>query len=373
MGKMKIPVIAASLIKFGDLWEKGLNDMIGEVAQKALSDAGIKQNDVDSLYIANEFSSITSGQSLLSSAAFEETGISDSVCVNAGDASGSAAIKMAANSIMAGENDIVMVLGVEKVTDLKMSEILSLNSNLISQKEEGFAGATIQSQFAIITKKYLDDFKLDAKDLSFIPSINHKNAAGNEYAHYNFELSEEKINSSPMHSEPIRFLDIAPYCDGAAALLMCSPKISKKFQKRIKCHLIASSLASDSLALSKRKSITTIESTVKASEEAYKTAGIKQNYIGIMEVHDIMPISEVLAVEDLGFAKKGYGIRFIRDNIKKINLSGGLKACGHPAGATGVRQAVNVIDKLKKSHLKYGLTHTLGGTGAVSVVNIFSN
>ena len=230
---MKIPVISTSLIRFGDLWEKGLNDMIREVAQKALSSAGIKSYEVGTLYIANEFSSVASGQSLLSSMAFEETGITNSVCVNAGDASGSAAIKMAANSIMAGDDDIAMVLGVEKVTDLKMNEVNSLNSNLISQKEEGFAGATVQSQFAIITRKYLNDFKLNAKDLSFIPSINHKNAADNEYAQYRLELSEEKINSSPLAADPIRFLEMASYCDGAAALVMCSQKISKKFWYRI--------------------------------------------------------------------------------------------------------------------------------------------
>ena len=372
MEKMRIPIIAASLIKFGDLWEKGIIDLIRDSSQKVLSDAGIKSNEVDELYIANEFSSIATGQSSLSSIAFEETGISNSVCVNAGDVSGAAAIKMAANSILAGQSDIVMVLGAEKITDLKISEISSLASSLISQKEEGFIGATVQSQFAIMTRKYLHDFRLNSHELSFIPSINHKNAVENEFAQYQFELSEEKISSSPFIAEPIRLLEASSYCDGSAAIIMCSRKVSKKFSRKIKANLIASSLVSDSLALSKRKSITAIESTAKASKEAFEAAGIKQKDVDLMEVHDFVPITEVLAVEDMGFAGKGDGIKFIRSNAKKINLSGGLKGCGHPLGATGIRQSIDIVKKLKKLRLRYGITQTLTGTGSMSAVNIFS-
>ena len=371
MPKMIIPIIGTSLIKFGDLWENGINDLIKECSQKAFSDAGIKSGEIDALYIANEFSSAAAGQSLLSSAAFEETGISNSVCINAGDASGAAAIKIAASSILSGENDVVMVLGAEKVSDLKTSVISSLMSGLIGQKEEGFIGATVLSQFAIMTRRYLHDFKLNSHELSFIPSINHKNAVENEFAQYRSEISEDKISSSPLSCEPIRLMEAASYCDGAAVIIMCSQKVSKKFSRKIKGRLIASCIASDSLSLSKRKSITSIESTAKAAKEAFETAGIKQKDIDLMEVHDFVPISEVMAVEDMGFARKGDGIKFIRNNSKKINSSGGLKGCGHPLGATGVRQAVDIVNNLKKSRMKYGITQTLAGAGSMSVVNIF--
>ncbi|MBI2650184.1 hypothetical protein HYX04_02620 [Candidatus Woesearchaeota archaeon] len=366
----KASIIATSLTKFGELWEKGINDLISEAGKKALDDAGISPSQIDSLYIANEFASPVSGQSLLSSIAFEELGIDGAVCVNAGDASGSVAVNLANNSLLSGQSEIAMVIGAEKTSDIKSAEMLALASSLIDQKEEANAGATIQSQLALITKKYLNDFGLDADELHFIPSNNHKNALSNEFAQYRFELSEDKIGSSQIFADPIRLLELASYCDGAAALVMCSAKISKKFDGRIR--LSSSAVASDSLALSKRRSITSLQSTEKAAELAFKHAGIQNKDIGVMELYDLAPITEVLAIEGLGFAKKGEGINFIKKNIEKINTNGGLKACGNPSGATGVRQAISLIDKLRKNELKYGLSHTLAGTGALSAVNIFS-
>lgn len=367
---MRIPIISAYSLKFGELWDKDIHDLVRDAGKGALDSAGLNPSDVDSLYISNAFSSKAKGSSLLNSIAFEELGIGNSVCINSGDASGSAAIMEAANSIMSGQSKIAMVLGVEKVTDFKSNEIISLTSEFISQ-QESFIGATVQSQFAIITKKYLHDFNLSASDLSFIPSKNHKNALDNEHAQYRFELKEDKINSSPMFSEPVRMFDCAAYCDGAAALIMCDETFAKNMKTKINGYLLASSLAADSLSLSKRKSLTTIESTAKASKQAFDLAGITQEEIDLMEVHDIIPISEVLAVEDLGFAKKGRGIEFIRNNLKKINMSGGLKACGHAIGATSIRQAADLMLRLRNNNLKYGLTHAIAGTGGVSAVNIF--
>ncbi len=367
---MRVPVIAASMLKFGDLWEKGINNLVGECGKKGIEDAGISFSEIDSIYLSNAFSSKTNGMSSLNSIAFEELGINNSVCINAGDASGAAAIKEAAKSIISGESKIAMVLGAEKITDFRSNDVLALSSEFLSQ-EESFMGATVQSQFAIMTNRYLHDFKMKPKDLSFIPSKNHKNALGNEYAQYRLELKEEKINSSPMMSYPIRMLDCASYCDGAAAIIMCSEDAAKRFSKKIKGYLLASSLSTDFLSLSKRNSITSIESTARSAKLAFKAAGISPNEIGLMELHDIVPIAEIIAVEDLGFAKKGTGLKFIMSNSKKINLSGGLKACGHAIGATGVRQAVDIVNRLKTNKLKYGLSQTLSGTGGTSVVNIF--
>ncbi|MEK6837057.1 MAG: beta-ketoacyl synthase N-terminal-like domain-containing protein [Nanoarchaeota archaeon] len=367
---MKIPIIGACQIKFGELWDKGIKELIREAGEKALKESRLKPDDIGKLYIANVFAPQASGQSLLSSIAFEELGISNSICINAGDASGSAAIHEAANSILAKEIDIAMVLGVEKTSDLKTNEVFSLSSGLISQ-EESFAGATVQSQLAIITRKYSHDFKLNAKDLSFIPSKNHKNAVGNEYAQYSFELTEEKISSTPMSAEPIRMFDCASYCDGAAALIMCSERAARKFKRSVKGYLLASASASGPLSLSKRKSIIENEPTVKAGNDAFNFAKLKRDDIDLMELHDFAPISEVLAVEDLGFAKKGHGLQFIKNNINNINLSGGLKACGHALGATGVRQAVDLLRLLKAKKMKKGITHTIAGTGGIAVVNLF--
>lgn len=367
---MRIPIIAASQIKFGEFWEKGIRELIRESGEKAIKEAGLKSKDIGKLYIANVFASKTNGQSLPSSVAFEELGISNCACINAGDASGAAAINEAANSILSGQSNVAMVLGVEKISDFKTNKIYSLSSELIGQ-EESFVGATVQSQFAIMTRKYANDFKINPNELSFIPSKNHKNALGNENAQYIFELSEEKIASSPLGADPLRMFDCASYCDGAAALIMCNEKMAKKLKSKIKGYLLASSIASDSLSLSKRKSIIEMEATAKAVRDALGSAKLKQNDIDLLEVHDFAPVSEVMAVEDLGFCSKGKGLDFVKKNTQKINLSGGLKACGHALGATGVRQAVDVLRLLKANDFKLGITHTISGTGGLVVVNIF--
>lgn len=367
---MKIPIIAASQLKFGELWGKGIRELIRESGEKVIKETGIKAKDIDKLYIANVFSSKTAGQSLLSAIAYEEFGINNAVHINAGDASGAAAINEASNSILSGKSDVVMVIGVEKITDFKTNEILSLSSELISQ-EESFVGATVQSQFAMMTRKYTNDFKIHPRELSFIPSKNHRNALSNENAQYKFELPEEKITSSPMAAEPIRIFDCASYCDGAATLIMCNEKVVKKFKGKIKGYLLASSVTSDSLSLSNKKSIVEMEATIKAGRNAFNEAKLKQNGIDLLEIHDFAPITEVLAVEDLGFCSKGKGLEFIKNNAKKINLSGGLKACGHALGATGIRQVVDILRLLKAKKLKNGLTHTISGTGGLAVVNIF--
>ncbi|MBI3026823.1 hypothetical protein HYY70_01810 [Candidatus Woesearchaeota archaeon] len=369
---MKIPIIATSQTRFGELWDKGIRDLIREAGINALDNSKLKPDEIGELYISNVFSSKAGGQALLSSMVYEELGISNGICVNAGDASGALAIKEAANSILAGESKMAMVLGVEKVSDLKTNELALLSSELLSE-EEASAGASIFSQFAIMTRRYLHDFRLSPEDLSFIPSASHKNALDNLNAQYRFELSEEKINSSPMLSDPVRVFDCASYCDGAAALIMCSEETARKLNADVKGYLLAGCSSSDSLSLSERKSITAMHSTINAAANSFRIAGVSCEKIDLMELHDVTPISEVIAVEDLGFAKKGEGIKFAKKNSKKINLSGGLKACGHAIGATGVRQAVDVINRLNANKLYFGLTHTLAGTGAVSAVNIFGS
>lgn len=368
---MKIPIISTSSMKFGDLWDEGINDLIREAGQKALDDCGLKPEQIDALYVANAFSSEISGQALLSSVAYEELKIKNSECISQGDASGAIAIIKAANSIKSGQNKIVMVLGVEKMSDLKSNEILAITSKLLDT-EESFIGATIHSQFAIITKKYLHDFKLNSDELCFVAAKNHKNGISNQYSQFKSELSQEKIKSSQVISDPIRMFECASYCDGACAIIMCNEKIAEKFHGKLLGYFVAGVFSSDSLPLSNRKQIYEFESTVSAAKEAFNDAKIIQGQIDLMELHDFSPISEIIAVEDLGFAKKGKGLEFIKNNIKKINPSGGLKCCGHPLGATGVRQAIDIILRLKTNKLNYGLTQTLGGIGSVSAINIFS-
>lgn len=368
---MKIPIISAYNTRFGDLWDKDAGDLIEEAGMNALKSAGISANDVDALYVANAFSSKINGQILLNSLCFERMGINKGVCISLGDASGAAAIREAANAVLSGAAKYAMAIGAEKATDLKTDEMLAITQDMIDEKEESFVGATVQSQFAIITRKYMSDFGLSKEDIAFITSNSHKNGITNETAQFRFELDENKINSSNIIADPIRILDCAPYCDGASAIILCNSEEAEKSGKEILGFFLGSGIGSMPLALSKRKSITRIDSTVNAASEAFKSADLEPKDIELIEAYDLVPISAVLSVEDMGFAKKGRGIDFIRKNAKNINSSGGLKSCGHAASATGIRQTADILKKLKEKGMKYGISNTISGTGGFSAVNIF--
>ncbi len=371
---MKIPIIATSLVKFGDLWEKSLGDLMKEAGELALQNAKLKPDMIDSLHIANAFS-----QEMLSALAYEKLGISNSVSVNAADASGAVAIKEASNSILSGQSNIAMVLGVEKMTDFKSNDVLAWSSKLLGN-EEYFTGATVQSQFAMITRKYLNDFGLKAEDLWFVPSKNHQNGIGNEYAQFQNAITVDDVLKSAVISTPLNVLDCSPITDGAAALLLVSEKLAKSAGSAVK--VVASGQASDSLALHDRSSLTEMLSTKLASKKAFEQAGLAPKDINFAEVHDCFSINEIVAIEALGFCKKGDGGKAVeRGEIAltgaiPINTTGGLKAIGHPVGATGVRQLVDITKQLRgDSHnqlkgVKYGLNLNIGGSGATAVVNI---
>ncbi len=369
--KMKVPIIGAYSTGFGDLWDKDIGDLLEEAGINALKSAGISAKDVDALYIANVFSSKINGHAPLSSLCFERIGISRSICISSGDASGAVAIEEAANLILSGAAKYAMVIGAEKSTDLKTNEMLAVAQDTIDEKEESFIGATVQSLFAIITRKYMSDFGFARDDLSFITINSHKNGATNEFAQFRFELDINKINSSAFIADPIKVLDCSPYCDGASAIILCSNDAVEKRKGKVLGYLLGSGIASMPASLSKRKSITRIDSTANAAAEAYKKAGLSPKEIGLIEAYDIVPVSGILSIEDMGFADKGKGIEFIKKHPRAVNPSGGLKSCGHAIGATGIRQAVDIIKKLKEMDIKFGISNTMSGTGSISAVNIY--
>ncbi len=179
-------------------------------------------------------------------------------------------------------------------------------------------------------------------------------------------------------------LNCTTTCDGAAAIILCEEGLAKKYTKN-PVYLIGSGSGSDYLALHERENLLEIKATKIAAEEAYTQAKIKHSDVNLAEVHDSFSIAEILAIEDLGFVKKGLGAKFIESgkadigNELPINTSGGLKACGHPFAATGIRQAIEIITQLKNKaderqvkNARMGLTHNLNGTGSTSIVNIFS-
>jgi acetyl-CoA C-acetyltransferase len=206
----------------------------------------------------------------------------------------------------------------------------------------------------------------------------------NPLAQFTNEITVEDVLNSPMVADPLTLYDCSPITDGAAALIICKAELAKKYSDN-PVYIIGTGQASDTLALHDRKSLTTLEATIKAAQKAYKEAGITVKDVDLAEVHDCFTIAEIVATEDLGFCKKGEGGKLLDEGVTQIdgkipiNTSGGLKAVGHPVGATGVKQAVEIVlqlrgqaEKRQVKDAKIGLTHNVGGSGATAVVHIFS-
>lgn len=375
-----IYIKGTGLTKFGEVWNKDLRDLSFEAGINAIKDAKINLDEIDAIYVANMKASEFSGQDHLGALVSNIFNLDiPAFHIEAACASGGVAINQAYLAIQSGAYKNVLVLGVEKMTDQDAASVSKGLAGAANEEWEAHYGVTFPSLYAMIAQEHMRKYKTTRKDLALVSCKNHKNATLNKYAQYQKEITIDNVlNASPV-TEPLGLLDCSPITDGAAAVVLSS-------DKKCKVKLLASEVATSTLALHDRKDITTLDATVKASNKAYKSINIKPQDIDIAEVHDCFTIAEILAYEDLGFCKKGEGAKLIKsgkvnlDGQLPINTSGGLKACGHPVGATGIKQVIEIATQLSgkaearqvKKNLKYGLTHNIGGSGATAVVNILT-
>lgn len=380
---MKIAAIGYGQIKFGEHWDKGLRDLISLAGNAAIKNANIENKEIDSIITANSLASVINGQNEVNALCFEELGIKSAISIGSGEIAGSLAISHAAMEILSGNSKIVMALGVEKITDVISSQITSATSQVLDQEWEVFNGATLASMYAMLTRIYMKKFKITLEQIAKVSVKNHKNALKNKFAQFQREIDVDSVLKSPIVASPLTLLNCAAPCDGASAIILCEESLAKKYAKE-PVYLIGSGSGSDYLALHERENLLEMKATKIAADEAYNQSKIKPSDVNLAEVHDSFSIAEILSVEELGFCEKGKGIEFIEKNGNlngrlPINPSGGLKACGNPFGATGIRQAIEIITQLKNKaderqvkNAKIGLTHNLNGTGSTSIVNIFS-
>jgi acetyl-CoA C-acetyltransferase len=213
---------------------------------------------------------------------------------------------------------------------------------------------------------------------------NHHHACFNPIAQYQMEITIEDVNRSPMVADPLHVLDCSPISDGAAAVVLAPTEMASKLSES-PIKVAASAQASDTLALHDRRDLTTLDATVHAGRAAFAQAGIEPRKVDVAEVHDCFTIAEILAIEDLGFVEKGQGGRATEEGLTAIggylpiNTSGGLKACGHPVGATGIKQAYEIALQLRGEagrrqvdEAEVGLAHNVGGSGGTALVHIFT-
>ncbi len=380
----KVAVIGVGQSRFGELWDRSFRDIMLEAGVEALEDAGLEGKEIDALFVGNMSAGRYIAQEHVATLIADYAGLAElnipSVRVEAADASGGLAVRMAHLAVASGMHDIVIAAGVEKVTDageLSM-EIMSSSADM---EWEGFVGATLSAIYAMMTKLHMKEFGTTEEDLAMVSVKNHRNAVNNPKAQFKSEISVDAVLNSPYVAEPLKLLDCAPISDGAACVVLASEEVAKQYTDT-PVYIKSSAQASDYLALHSRKDLTTMQSVVTASRQAYKQAGVEARDIDVAELHDSFTIAEIMAYEDLGFIEKGKGAELIREGIVEmggeipVNPSGGLKACGHAVGATGVRQVAELVLQLRggagkrQVECETALALNIGGTGGTAVVTI---
>jgi len=288
-------------------------------------------------------------------------------------------------NVAAGFYDAVLVTGVEKVTHTGTEWTTTYFSYCSDFFYEGQAGASFPGLFASMARAYLNEFDATEEDLASVAVKNHENGILNPKAHLRKKITIDDVMSSPVVASPLKLYDCCPFSDGASSVILCNENFAKEHSKDY-VKVIGSGRGGSPAALQGREHLTTIPSTKIAAADAYKMAGITAKDVDFAEVHDCFTVAEVVDTEDLGFFEKGKGATAARQGETKlnstisINPSGGLKSKGHPIGATGVGQVVEVFEQLTDNagergvnDAKIGLTQNFGATGASCAVHIFQS
>ncbi len=378
-----VSIIGAACTKCGEQWERSFRDLIGEAGIKAVVDSGLEGKNIQAAYGGCMASGMFIGQEHIGALMADRLGLNPipATRIEAACASGGVALRNAYLAVASGEYDVVAVAGVEKMTEVSTQQAAMALGGAGDQETELFFGATFPSLYALMARAHMHSFGTTEEQMAAVAVKNHRNGMLNPNSQYHKLITIKDVMNSGYVASPLKLLDCSPITDGAAALILASTDFARKVSE-LPIEIAASAQASDSLALTGRYSLTEIKATKIAANEAYRKAGTGAKRVDLAEVHDCFTIGEILAIEDLGFFKKGEGGKATEQGKTglnseiSINPSGGLK-CGHPVGATGVKQAVEVYEQLKGAckerqvkNVEIGLTHNIGGSGATCVVHI---
>lgn len=381
----KVCVIGAGSTKYGKLADS-ISDITIQASVEAIDSAGIDPKEIKAGYISNVFG-VADKQVHLGPVVMSNLGISErpSLSIESACGSGSVSFREAFANVAAGFYDVVLVTGVEKVTHTGTEWTTTYFSYCSDFFYEGQAGASFPGLFASMARAYLTEFKATEEDLAMVAVKNHENGFLNPKAHLRKKITIDDVMNSAVVASPLKLYDCCPFSDGASSVILCNEKFAKDHTKDY-IRVIGSGRGGSPAALQGREHLTTIPSTKIAAEAAYKMAGISPKNIDFAEVHDCFTIAEIVDTEDLGFFEKGRGVEGVREGQTArngsipINPSGGLKSKGHPIGATGVGQVVEVFDQLTGKagertikDAKIGLTQNFGATGASCAVHIFQS
>ncbi|MCP2519169.1 thiolase domain-containing protein [SCandidatus Aminicenantes bacterium Aminicenantia_JdfR_composite] len=380
----EVAIIGVGMNKWGELWDKSLREIFIEAALSAIDDAGIDR--IDSMYIGSMSSGLFTEQEHIASLLADYLGVAPipSARVESACASGGLALRQGFIDIASGISDVVLVGGVEKMTDVTTGGATFALGTAADQEYECYHGVTFPGLYALIAKAHMHKYGTTREQLAMVAVKNHKNGSKNPLAQYPFEITIDDVLKSPLVADPLRLLDCSPITDGAAAIILCTVELAKKLKKDPIIKIIGSGHATDTIALHSRDDITWLSATEKAAKKAYEMAKKTPEDIDFAEVHDCFTIAEICVTEALGFFEKGKGGEAVEKGLTAlngkipINPSGGLKSKGHPVGATGVAQVVEIVKQFREEagerqikNARIALTQNMGGTGGSALVHIF--
>lgn len=351
--------------RFGEWWDKSLKDLMDEAITAAIDSAKCTALDIDTVLVANMLGEVTNDQAHLGALAASLLPHNPpALRAEAACASGAVALHTACALLESGKAETVLVVGVEKMTDVPGDVIAAGLMGAADAEKDAPSGLTFPGIFGMIANRYMYEYGLTRERLNAVSAKHHKNAVQNPFAQFRKEIPAEAISTSPKVADPLCMLDCSPVSDGAAAVILSTKRESP-------IRILASQLATDSVSIADRSTITSFAATRDAMEAAIQEADIDRSDIAHIELHDCFSIAALISLEDMGFANPGKGIRFYeKETAISINASGGLKACGHPVAATGIKQVIDIAKQLHASNSTYGLAHNFGGAAATCGIHI---
>ena len=372
---------------FGDHADRTGRELFAEARSSALAESAVPRSDVDALYYGNymgETAERQSHQAPLMAAGIGETAGLEATRVENACASGGYAVADGVRAIESGAADVVLVGGLERMTNLETAATTAALARAADELYEGRPGLTFPGAYALLADAYMERFGGTHEDLAHVAVKNHENAATNPKAQFHDEIDVADVLEAPAVADPLGLLDACPISDGAAAAVLVSEEYAAEHDLEPAVAITGSGRGTDSLSLQERADLTRTKAAESAAQAAYGQADVTADDVDVAEVHDCFTIAEVLALEALGFYEPGDAITAARDGETAhdgqlpINLSGGLKAKGHPVGATGVGQLVELTKLLTGTHpnadavpdAEVGVTHNAGGTVATAAVHV---
>ena len=383
MGRSKAYISSVGLVPVGDHWGKSILDLEVEAATGALKGFGKKRPD--QIIVGNMFSAVGASQEHLGAMLASALGMPGTTAykVEAACSSGGTAFNVGYNLVRSGAIDSALVVGVEKMRDIEPDEVSAALAMAESAEYTQFVGATFAALNGLLARYYMEQLNVTRDELSSIPVIDHANAVTSAHAQFRKAITPEVVSRSAMIADPLRLFDCAPVGDGAAAALIVNDNAASGGRRKM-VEVMGGKIATNDFSIYERADMLDFRATREAFRGAMAEAGLSPKKLGFVELHDAFSVVGALSLEAMGHSKRGEGSRdaragkYARGGELPINTFGGLKARGHPVGATGMYQIaesyLQLTDQAGKNQVEgaeYSATQNIGGVDSTSAVHVF--